>query len=145
MSDLAKRKEKVLSIIQEKGYYSLMNSTKWQALKAGVSKLPFQPPYVIKGIDELETEYHKFDKDVFYTSDWGLYLDNYLGGDMYATPFFVVEWIKVRPRILKSQGRLIPNKVIDITEKFISILKECNIPFEEDNGVFIIYGYKLPN
>lgn len=120
----------------------MMNTTKWRELKKLVSELPFHPPFVVKAIDEIENSYHLFEKDVWHENDWGLYLDNYLGGDIYATPYFAVEWIKVRPRILKEQGRLIPAKVIDETEEFVTGLNKYNIPYEEINGAFIIYGYR---
>lgn len=136
-------KEKVLKIVVEKNMYSIMNNTKWRELKQGISELPFQPPFVIKAVDEDETLYHQFNKDVWYHGDWGLYLDGYLGGDMFATPFYAVEWIKVRPRYLKRQGRLIADKIIDETEGFRFILKKYNIPYEEENGCFLIYGYHL--
>lgn len=119
----------------------MMNNTKWKELKKGISELPFLPPFVIKSVDEEETFYHQFKEDVYYTGDWGMYLDNYLGGDIYATPFYAVEWIKIRPRLLKHQGRLIESKVIDETDEFLAILKKYNIPFEEQNGAYIIYGY----
>ena len=137
-----KYKAKVIRIIQDKGLCSIMNNTKWRELKNGVSELPFPPPFVIKAVDEAETDYHRFDKDVYHVGDWGLYLDNYIGGDIYATPFYAVEWIKVRPRILKHQGRLIQSKVIDETEEFLSILEKYNIPYEEQDGAYCIYGYR---
>ncbi len=139
--ELQKLKKKVYRIVEEKGLYSVMNNTKWRELKAGVSELPFEPPFVIKDVDVEESDYHKFDKDSYYPGAWGLYLDNYLGGDMYATPFFEVEWIKVRPRMLERQGELMDDKVIDETEEFLEVLRRYNIPFEEKDGVFTIYGY----
>ncbi len=33
---------------------------------------------------------------------WGIYLDNYLGGDIYATPFYAVEWITVNGRTFQK-------------------------------------------
>ena len=79
---------------------------------------------------------------MYYTGDWGLSLDNYLGGDIYAVPFYAVEWIKIRSRILEHQGRLIESKVIDETEKFLAILIKYSIPYEEQDGTYIIYGYR---
>ena len=119
-----------------------MNNTKWRELKKGVEEMSFCPPFVIKAVDEEETLYHQFDNDVQHNGDWGLYLDNYLGGDMYATPFYAVEWIKVRPKYTEHRGRLVPDKIIDATEEFLAILKKYNIPYEEENGTIIIYGYK---
>ncbi len=69
-------------------------------------------------------------------------MDNYLGGDIYAVPFYAVEYIKIRPRLLKVQGRLIKDKVIDETEAFLSVLKKYNIPYDEQSGTYIIYGYR---
>ena len=40
------------------------------------------------------------------------------------------------------EGRLIESKVIDETDEFLKILKKFNIPFEEQNGTYIIYGYR---
>ena len=111
-------------------------------MKSGVAELSFCPPFIIKAIDEEETPDHQFDKDGYYQGDWGLYLDNYLGGDKYATPFYAVEYIKVRPRYKKQRGRLIPDEIIDETKDFLSILGKYSIPFDELNGTFIIYGYR---
>ena len=142
MIDSEKYKAKINKLIQQKSLCSVMNNTKWKELKKGVSGLPFLPPFVIKSVDEEESEYHQFDEDVYYSGDWGMHLDDYLGGDIYATPFYAIEWIKIRPRILERQGRLIESKVIDETEEFIAILKKYNIPYDEQNGTYIIYGYQ---
>lgn len=79
-----------------------------------------------------------FQKDVACFGDWneGFLYDNYL--DLW----FVIEWIKVRPRYLKKSGRLIEPELIDATEQFEEILTRCNIPYEEKEGVFCIYGYR---
>jgi len=123
-----------------------MNTTKWRELKSGVCNLPFSPPLVIKSVDEDEKPYHIFDKDVTCTGDWELYLENYLGGDIGAVPYYAVEWVKVRPRYVKSWShRLIPDPceiAEDATEQFEEILKNNNIPYEEEQGTFVIYGYK---
>jgi hypothetical protein len=136
-----KHKKKINNIIEQKGLCSIMNNTKWKELKKGINELPFLPPFVIKSVDEEETSYHRFEKDAYNTNDWGMYSDDYLGGDIYATPFYAVEWIKIRPRLLKHQGCLIESKVIDETDEFLAMLKKYNIPFEKKNETYIIYGY----
>lgn len=142
INETEKYKIKVKNIIQNKGYVSIMNNTKWKELKKGVSELPFLPPFVIKAVDEEETEYHQFLHDEYRSGDWGLYLDNYLGGDIYAVPYYAVEWIKIRPRILEHQGRLVESKVIDESEEFLVMLKKYNIPYVVQGEVYIIYGYR---
>lgn len=142
INDSERYKEKIKTIIQNKGMCSIMNNTKWRELKKGITELPFLPPFVIKSVDEEESTYHQFDEDVYNTCDWGIYLDNYLGGDIYATPFYAVKWIKIRPRLLKHQGQLIESIVMDETDEFLGILRKYNIPFEEQNGTYIIYGYR---
>ncbi len=142
INNVEKHKKKVMSIVERRGLCSMMNDTKWKELKEGISELPFLPPFVIKGLDEEETDYHQFNEDVYYSGDWGFYLDNYLGGDIYATPFYSVEWIKIRPRLLKHQGRLIEDEILDETSEFLDILRKFNISFVKQNGSYIIYGYR---
>ncbi|MCM1416745.1 MAG: hypothetical protein NC430_12585, partial [bacterium] len=55
---------------------------------------------------------------------------------------FAIEWIKVRPRILKHRGKLIAPELIDESTEFEAILKKYNIPYEKQNDIFCIYGYK---
>ena len=131
------RKEKVMEIVSRKSLYSCMNNTKWKELQNAVADLPFPPPYILKDVCQEESALPNFDKDVGYWGDWseeGLY--NW--GDYYA-----IEWIKVRPRYTKHQGRLLPDVIADdVTKDFLAILKNHNIPYEVDNGVFIIHGYR---
>lgn len=86
INETEKYKIKVKNIIQNKGYVSIMNNTKWKELKKGVSELPFLPPFVIKAVDEEETEYHRFLHDEYRSGDWGLYLDNYYAASFLITP-----------------------------------------------------------
>jgi hypothetical protein len=136
-SDMMTGKERVTEIVSRKGLYSCMNNTKWKELQSAVGKLSFPPPYIIKDVCEEEPNISDFDKDVDYWGDWsdeGLYdWGNY----------FAIEWIKVRPRYTKYQGRLMPCVIAeDITEEFLAILKKYNIPYEADGDAFIIYGYR---
>jgi hypothetical protein len=143
MAKQEKYRQKTLEVIQSRGLCSMMNNTKWRELKKGVSDLPFPPPFIEKTVLEDETEYHKrLDSDVHGLGDWGFENDDYLGDDESAIPFWAIEWIKIRPRYKKHRGRLIPPETIDETDEFLAILIKYNIPFAEDNGAFIIYGYR---
>jgi hypothetical protein len=129
---IKKLKKKVISLVEQKNMASNMNNTKWKELRQSVRILPFPPPYEVKFItDTVEPE--SFDKDVWYIGNWD---------DELLFPLFNIEWIKVRPRYIKDRGRLIDGEVIDETDMFIDILKRYSIPYEEENGTFIIYGYK---
>lgn len=129
---LKKFKKKVMSLVEQKNMFSIMNNTKWTELQKSVRKLPFLPPYIMKLITDKK-EPQSFDKDVWYIGDWN---------DEVLFPFFNIEWIKVRPRYVKHRGQLIDDEIIDETDLFIEILEKYSIHYEEENGTFIIYGYK---
>jgi len=136
-SDTVTRKEKVAEIVSRKGLYSCMSNTKWKELQNAIKELPFPPPYILKDVCEEEANVPNFDTDVNYWGDWG---DEALYNWGY---YFAIEWIKVRPRYTKHQGRLMPEIIADdITEEFLAILKKYSIPYEVDGDVFTIYGYR---
>ena len=129
------RKELVLEQIEERGLVSYMNTTKWKELQNAIDDLPFPPPYVLKDVCKDEANVPKFDEDVSY---WGLWSDEGLCWGHY----FAIEWIKVRPRYTRHRGQLVEPEIIEITDEFVEILKKYNIPYEEENGVYTIYGYR---
>ncbi|WP_186430406.1 DUF6678 family protein [Clostridium sp. BSD9I1] len=129
---IKKLKKKVTFLLEQKSMTSIMNNTKWLELQRSVIKLPFLPPYEIKCVTDTH-EPEPFDKDVCYTGNWD---------DELLLPLFNIEWIKVRPRYIKDRGYLIDGEIVDETEMFIDILEKHSIPYEEENGAFIIYGYR---
>lgn len=130
---LKKLKEKVMLIVTQNHMCSIMNNTKWRELQNAIDDLPFPPPYELKYITD-KVEPIPFNKDVTYWGDWT---------DEPLTPFFRIEWVKVRPRYLKYKGRLIKHELIDETEEFVSILQKYSIPYDEEDGTYIIYGYNI--
>ncbi|SFD01760.1 DUF6678 family protein [Clostridium uliginosum] len=132
--DLEKYKKKVANVVEQKKMFSVMNQTKWKELRnAMINDLPFPPPYICKDILFDDLKLPAFDKDVTYIGNWDYEM---------LYPFVGIQWIKIRPRYLKHRGRLIDGELIDETEEFISVLKRYSIPYEEENRVFTIYGYK---
>lgn len=118
--------------------YSVMNDTKRKELRnAMIHDMPFPPPYVVKTVKEIESEKHIFDEDVTYQGDRS---EETLRLEIWD--FKNIERIKIRPRYWEYQGRLIADKLIDETDIFTEILHKYNIPYEETNGTYIIYGYK---
>jgi hypothetical protein len=129
---IKKLKKKVMSLIEQKNMVSIMNNTKWNELQKSVRELPFLPPYQLKCVTDTD-EPKPFDKDVWCTGNWD---------DELLLPFFNIEWINVRPRYIKDRGRLIDGEIVDETDLFLKVLQEHSISYEEENGAFIIYGYK---
>jgi hypothetical protein len=125
-------KKKVIETTIEKQLHPVMNNTKWEKLRNEVLKLlPFPPPFQAKYVLEESPLPESFDSDVSYWGDW----------DEALTPFYSIEWIKVRPRYLKHQGVLVTDEVIDITNEFITLLNRLKIPYRKDNNAYYIYGY----
>ena len=85
-----------------------------------------QPPYQIKLLREDHLE-SSFSEDVWYLGDWS---DEALCWGEYQE----IEWLKIRHRYLKHQGRLVQAAVIDATKELIKILENESIPFEEEDG-----------
>lgn len=133
-------KEKALQIILERNLSSFMNDTKWRELRTAVmQEMPFPPPYIAKTLFENSCkEERDFQQDVWYEGDWweGLGFENYYHG------YFAFEWIKVRPRYLKTRGRLLPPEMIDASAMFEEILNRYQIPYVIENGMYCIYGYR---
>ena len=131
-----KRKKKVLNIVQNRNLFGVMNNTKWKEFQnAMIQEMNFPPPYVLKSITEIESERHEFGEDVTWIGDWSD--EAMCWGD-----YYLIEWVKIRPRYLEYQGKLIPKKIIDGTEQLQFILQNYSIPYDEDDGVFVVYGYK---
>lgn len=134
-------KERVRKIIQQRNLCGYMNDTKWNELRtAMMNDMPFPPPYILKFLFEEEAVGDKsFYEDVYYLGDW---YSGFAIEEHYFNGAFAVEWIKVRPRYLKHRGHLIEPEVIDAEDKFVEILKRHSIYYEENDGVYCIYGYR---
>ena len=60
--------------------------------------------------------------------------------------FKSLEWVKVKPRFCerKYRGRLIEDEEIwhDLEGEFIKGMKKYSIPYEAEDGMYIVYGYR---
>lgn len=134
-------RKRIANIVEARGLCSYMNSTKWNELRhAMLHEMPFPPPFLVKFLfEEAAVGTAQFEQDVPYHGDWyeAFALDGIAFDGSYA-----VEWVKVRPRCLKPRGRLLEPEVVSAEEQFCSILKKYAIPYEEQNGVYCIYGYR---
>lgn len=130
-------KTKVDKIVQERQLVSVMNDTKWLKLQAEVKSLPFPPPYIVKCLtDEADAFVGKLDFAPFWLGHWGNFEEEGM------PVFFTIEWLKVCPRHSVFKGRLVKGEVWDETEAFVKILVSNNIPYEECDGIFSIFGYQ---
>ena len=69
------------------------------------------PPFVIKAVDEEETEYHEFTHDVYNTCDWDADLIIYQAGmdchqnDPFGSPWLTTELLEKREELVFSLAK----------------------------------------
>lgn len=136
--DIVKLKEQVRGIVVRKNLSSIMNDTKWLKLQKGIENLPFPPAYNEKLVqwDNAQFRFENLKSEPTFTGNWSSYWEEGL------PIFFTIEWLEIRPILQKHQGRLVAPKIIDETKECIQLLNSLHIPFEQENGTVIIYGYK---
>lgn len=148
MYDERKFKRKIMAMVEERRLYPVMNNTKWRELQEAVKILPFLPAYQIKDVHSDRPSPVTFDEDHYDIGNWD---------DEVLMPFFQIEWICVRPRLLikqtgtfKTPPKLIKEvlidgnpELLDETQAFLAILQEYSIPYEiDEKGGILIFGYK---
>lgn len=131
-------KDKVFRIVCSRNLCSYMNNTKWNELITSVkTEMPFLPAFNIKYVTQKTATQNNIEtEDVGCFGDWTG--ENFPPQEYY----FNIEWIKVRPRYLKFRGKLIEPELVDGSKKFEEILHKYNIPYEEKDGLYCIYGYR---
>ena len=121
----------ILQTANAKGLESCMSEEKWDIMRRAMSaEMPFQPPYTLKFLtDESPCAEDKNWHEAY------VYEGLFNGA-------FAVEWVKIRPCTQKVRGKLIAPEIIDAGKELEEILKKYSIPYEEENGVYCIYGYR---
>jgi hypothetical protein len=128
---LQKFRADVFAAVEARGLVSLMNDTRWTALVDGIyTRLPFPPPFQFKDVLMEEPSPESFEHDVAYHGAW-----------QELFPYYQVEWLRVRPRYLKHQGKLVPPKLIDCTDQFVTLVRELRCPHRLDADTVWIYGH----
>lgn len=133
MADIDELRNRVRAAVRARGLVSAMNDTKWRELVGAVGTLPFPPPYQLKTVLEAAPVPARFDADVDYEGDWGEPL----------WPYFAVEWIRVRPRVLRFRGRLAPPVVHDISAEFDALLRGTGVPYRPIGDAIEIVGHGI--
>lgn len=127
--------EKVNNIVRQRDLCSLMNNTKWSELvSAIIANMPFPPMYDIKYLT-----YEHNPKNLQPCFSWGDWSSESFPTKEY---YINIEWLKIQSRYLKHRGRLIEPELIDESLQLESILVQLDIPYELENGIYCIRGYK---
>jgi hypothetical protein len=130
---MPKSKQQVNVEIAERGLVSIMNDTKWAELQRAIRhELPFGPPYQMKVVLNPHPEPDHFEADVENWGDWS---------DECLSPFYEIEWLRVRPRCLRRRGHLLAPEVQSVESEFMAILQRFQIPYRRDGDTVWIYGY----
>ena len=114
-----------------------MNATKWNELRSAMmQEMPFRPPYSVKFLtddhaEELTENSRPMDWHYAYSIDG-------VGFDC----SYAIEWLKILPRYTRAKGALLPPEIISGEEELEAVLKKYNIPYEERDGIYCVYGYK---
>lgn len=135
-----KLREMTSQAAQAKGLESCMSEEKWDILRRAMSEeMPFEPFYVVKF---LVDEFPAGDMNELHSParpcSWH---EAYVFEDIFNASF-AVEWVKISPRYLKQRGRLIDPEVISAEDEFRGIMEKYSIPFEEEKGVYTIFGWR---
>ena len=126
--------EKIRSVTEQKGLVSYMNNTKWRELFNAISeKMP-----------EIKFQYKSVLEENAPDEFWEYYGDE----DLPYMNSAQIEWLKIRhiTADYKHIGVLLPPIIHthDKKDEILRILQQYNINYEynEDEQVFIVYGYK---
>lgn len=128
-------REKIRAELERRGLVSVMNDTKWTELVEAVRReLPFGPPYQLKTVMNPTPQPERFDHDVDHLGDWS---------DESLRPFHDIEWLRVRPRILRPRGRLVAPEIQSVEAGFREILRRHQIPHRIDQDTIWVTGHAL--
>jgi len=133
------QKDRVRKLVSEKGLASYMNNTKWKEFVYAMEhELPFPPPYVYKTLfEDGDMPYNRF---ITEANSPGSYDEE----SFEWWNFKIIEWVKIHPRYYVNRGGILVKKLElhDEEQEFTAVLDKYNIPYEENNGEYIIYGYR---
>lgn len=126
--------EKFRLLVEQKGFVSYMNNTKWHELFNALSqKLP-----------NIEFQY----KSIFDEAEPDVYWEYYGDEELKYMNLAQIEWLKIRHTVnnYKHIGVLVPPEVEihDKKDSVLEILEQYSIPYQyiEEEQAFIVYGYK---
>jgi len=127
--------EKIAEIIEKRQLTSYMNDTKWKEfLQLMTEEMSMKIPYAFHTLFDLDNTNDDF-YDTCYCQEC---FNNY--------HFKSLEWVRVQTKFVerKHRGRLIDDEesFFDLEDEFIEKIKKYSIPYEAENGIYTIYGYR---
>lgn len=135
----------IYDIIIQRNLTSYMNNTKWREFRtAMLEEMPFCPPYDYKTLFD-GSDYNKRDSVQHLIKNEGpCSFCSFDEESFFFLNYKAIEWMKIRPRFFTQEcGRLVKKEVwYDCEKEFVEILRKYQIPYEVENGVYTIYGYK---
>ncbi|TVP80162.1 MAG: hypothetical protein EA353_04600 [Puniceicoccaceae bacterium] len=122
-----KDSERLARYVIREQLVSLMNDTKWEALRSAMIALKeFNPCYRLACL--------RSEPDVNWDGDWHYHLP----------PFKCIEWLEIDPVQKKRIGRLVKDEETDFSKEIKTILWAEHIPFSLEGGLIRIWGYQRP-
>ena len=104
------------------------------AFIAWAEEMPLKIPYAYRTLLDVDGR----NDDLFDTC----YCSECFNGHDFKS----LEWVKVKPKFCerKYRGRLIEDEEIwhDLEGEFIKGMKKYSIPYEAEDGMYIVYGYR---
>jgi hypothetical protein len=114
--------------IAENQLSSCMNNTKWKELISEITlRDDFNPPVNIKYVFDSENN------GLFSPVWWE---------EVERDGFNLIEWLEINPIKSTHIGRLVKPKTEDFSEFIENGLKKHSIPFELNDGIYKVYGYR---
>jgi hypothetical protein len=114
--------------VQRQQLVSVMNDTKWRELRQLMIERPRRPKFRVQCLRSPPPNSASWD------GDWHYHL-----------PTFVwIEWLDIDPIYRIRRGHLVADDTIDLTTELIPLLEERSIPFEVEDSLIRIYGYRRP-
>ena len=108
-----------------------LTESDWIRLREAVWRdLPFPPPFQRKDRQAALPEPAEFETDVTYLGDWDEGLD----------PLDTLEWIRVRPRRLRSRARLVAPETLDCEAEFLALLDRERIAWTRRGDCIWIFA-----
>ncbi len=121
-------RESLEKYIFENQLSSCMNNTKWTELILEITKNKnFIPSVNIKYLFDSEN-------NGLYSPVWW--------EEVERDGFNLIEWLEINPIKTTHIGRLVKPKTEDFSDFIENGLKKHSIPFELNDGIFKVYGYR---